>query len=870
MSKLQNNINYPTDADEDFDSDNLSNLGEYQNKTKPFNPDTDNDGFLDGDEIFTYGTDPLNPDTDNDGLLDGEESYNGSIYAKYGIYFDPLNPDTNGNGILDGDEVFGQSKRQEVETHDEAITEVNVDMDTNGNLEKNLTIKSMYNIDAMSTNVYAMIGEPFNFTSSTDFESATITFKVDQSKLGDTLFDNLIILWYNEEDQIFEEMPTARDAVNSTVSTTTTHFSQYMVVDSVKWYANWNNSLNELRKMWIGNTSYQKNLHTILMLDCSSSMASSDYYTHVLKVGYNGVTEENIEHIRNSISSQWDAEHYCVKWCDRFEISENLINSKGNSDVIGIITFADAVQYDSGLSYKPAYLKGILNNVINNDGGTAYLNSALAAAQSHIETNTNDIYRIVVITDNNITFDSISSDDFSNNTIFNIINVGSSPIGYGIEEVAKATGGDVYNAISANDLTYESGGMVYVPPQFIGEDSDGDGIPDLVELYGLKPNGEPINTNPYDTDTDGDGIPDNIELQYAGEQLSYGMNIAQYITSMHCVSDPTNPDTDGDFDIDGIDPHPTKRLLNDCFIDKIASLEQLAYEYTDNNPSHVSGDKYMLGRQYWLITMFIRQFDLGYVNALWPQAGGEIDYEFVKYVKNNDISLYNYFQNQKHIYADYNKELVDVKHLAATMSVYLYITDKEDTKFNVNYNHYIKNLAFSFAQTQLPEVIYDCLGGWAGDLQTLMNDTMKSINQIDDYELFYGMLYGLMGDSSASFSMPDLYADTDAYNISLIISLSSYYSNEGFAKAFADYYTDGYTKRFTLFTNGLSEEKYGEIVRLFTDNYLNLGIEIFGKTQEKTLKKKWPLLKYHFSNDQSQAASDAYTAFIFDRVYGET
>jgi len=35
-----------SDADEDFDSDNLNNLGEYQNKTEPFNPDTDDDGFF--------------------------------------------------------------------------------------------------------------------------------------------------------------------------------------------------------------------------------------------------------------------------------------------------------------------------------------------------------------------------------------------------------------------------------------------------------------------------------------------------------------------------------------------------------------------------------------------------------------------------------------------------------------------------------------------------------------------------------------------------------------------------------------------------------------------------------------------------------
>lgn len=71
-----------SDADEDFDNDNLNNLGEYQNKTEPYNPDTDDDGFLDGYEISKYKTDPLNPDTDNDGLLDGEESYDGSIYAK--------------------------------------------------------------------------------------------------------------------------------------------------------------------------------------------------------------------------------------------------------------------------------------------------------------------------------------------------------------------------------------------------------------------------------------------------------------------------------------------------------------------------------------------------------------------------------------------------------------------------------------------------------------------------------------------------------------------------------------------------------------------------------------------------------------------
>ncbi|MBS4933110.1 MAG: hypothetical protein KH020_17710 [Clostridiales bacterium] len=545
-----------SDADEDFDNDNLNNLGEYQNLTEPFNPDTDDDGFLDGDEVYTYNTDPLNPDTDNDGLLDGEESYDGSMYTKYGVYFDPLNPDTNGNGILDGDEVFGQSKQQSVETYDETITDVKVDMDTNGNIERNLSIESMYNIDAMSTNVYAMIGEPFNFTSSTNFKSATITFKIDQSKLGDTLFDNLIILWYNEEDQVFEEMPTTRDAVNSTVSTTTTHFSQYMVVDSQKWYANWNNSLSELRKMWTAGTSYQRNLHTILMMDCSSSAYSSDPYSPSLKVGYNGVTSENIEDIRNSINSQWDAEYYCVKSCDRFDICDGIINNKGSNDAVALITFAGGVVSNSGWIYSKGTLRNVLAQNMGNYGGIGSWRSAISTALSMVKQDTSDIYRIVIISDTNANSGVISSNEFASNVILNVVNVGTGSFGNNIEEVAQATGGDVYNAISASDLTYQTGGIITSPEQFIGTDSDGDGIPDIVELYGLKPNGEPINTDPNKKDTDGDGIDDNVELGYIVDGLASDVTIADYVRVLKVRSDPTKADTDGDDLIDINDPIP--------------------------------------------------------------------------------------------------------------------------------------------------------------------------------------------------------------------------------------------------------------------------------------------------------------------------
>ena len=65
--------------------------------TNPADPDSDDDGLGDGDEVLSYGTNPLDADTDDDGLTDGLE-------ARYGVT-SALNPDSDLDGIVDGRDV---------------------------------------------------------------------------------------------------------------------------------------------------------------------------------------------------------------------------------------------------------------------------------------------------------------------------------------------------------------------------------------------------------------------------------------------------------------------------------------------------------------------------------------------------------------------------------------------------------------------------------------------------------------------------------------------------------------------------------------------------------------------------------------------
>lgn len=85
---------------EDTDGDGLPNDLELIYHTDETNPDTDGDGYQDGEEVRN-GYNPVRPkgarlDTDDDGLLEHDE---------FKWKTNPFNPDTDGDGFKDGEEV---------------------------------------------------------------------------------------------------------------------------------------------------------------------------------------------------------------------------------------------------------------------------------------------------------------------------------------------------------------------------------------------------------------------------------------------------------------------------------------------------------------------------------------------------------------------------------------------------------------------------------------------------------------------------------------------------------------------------------------------------------------------------------------------
>ena len=354
------------DGDEDFDQDGLSNIKEFENKTNPHIADTDGDGLSDGDEVNIYGTDPLIVDTDGDGLDDGDEIVLGT---------NPLVQDTDGDGIIDSKEKIQQTFIHKVKNDDCAVTEVIVDMECTGNINRTTSVESVMNTDILCTDVVGLVGEPFEIETTSEFDKATLTFKIDKDKLGEIPFDNLLFLWYNEENNEFVELETMLDEANGTASIATTHFSKYMVVDKKAWFDAWAVELNYNPTGGApGAPSIPVKYNTVLAIDCSGSMDWNDHITRILN----------------------------IRKCQRIDAAEGYIEYMHASDETAIVFFSSSARVASAMTSDKEALKKALQGLSDN-GGTSF-SAALRIAARQIDsaekiTNGANKNRIILLSD---------------------------------------------------------------------------------------------------------------------------------------------------------------------------------------------------------------------------------------------------------------------------------------------------------------------------------------------------------------------------------------------------------------------------------------------------------------------------------------
>lgn len=226
-----------SDADADSDDDGLSNIKEFELGTKPFNPDTDNDGLTDGDEVNIYGTDPLKYDTDDDGISDGDEVALGT---------DPLSPTTD--GIADTERTFVQTIDADDEILEDINTEYNpydlsLEITAAGNAQSSLTVQESEYSDSMFN--WSILGTcpELNYDDSCKVDEVVLKFKVDEeyidnpdSEYAEENPEFAGIKRYNvfrffEEDNILLPVKTDVDVENNTVSATVSDMGTYCLID---------------------------------------------------------------------------------------------------------------------------------------------------------------------------------------------------------------------------------------------------------------------------------------------------------------------------------------------------------------------------------------------------------------------------------------------------------------------------------------------------------------------------------------------------------------------------------------------------------------------------------------------------------------
>ncbi len=535
-----------SDGEEDYDSDGLNAIEECTYQTNVFMADTDDDGINDKDEIRVIFTDPLVADSDEDGLKDGTENK---------LSLNPLVKDTDSDGILDGEEVYTQTTETVIGDEESVIESVSVTVPCAGEIDEQFFIADASGWDEIAANVVGIVGVPVEIATDIEFEEATLTFQYDPALLNGASEENLGILWYDKENLEFVEMENVTvDKTQHTVSCVTTHFSEYLVVDLETW-----------QNAWLSQTDYSQYRQPLDVAIMSDSTAA---------IFYNATKGFGM-----------------IDMSDGYIDGENIIygfyNAKGGNTRTGWCTNAEQYEYDfSNILYYHFYATGSTEKGGRNgrygDGFEELVEIFTRDTYSNLNS---DNPKVALFTYDGYLTQSDEQDQKVLESCEELKEMGVTIYAVSetnatasiIEQAALSSGGLHFNVNSQAEgrAVWNEIHELEKDTAHLDVDSDGDGLLDGYEIYGMRiQNGQVITTNPNEADTDGDDINQDGSRN-DGAEMGKMVNVTVKVeaagtkrefTIFKMISNPNESDNlSEDFVyVDSLDYMPVCGALNDA------------------------------------------------------------------------------------------------------------------------------------------------------------------------------------------------------------------------------------------------------------------------------------------------------------------
>jgi hypothetical protein len=495
------------DSQADLDGDGLSNADELANGTNPARSDTDGDSLPDNVEI-ALGTDPTSADTDGDGLNDGDEVRIGS---------DPLSADSDGDGVGDALDTFER-------TLDATPSGATLRIEAPGASVLEVALVDSSNVSYSA--VPGVVSQPVEVRNAAG-ATGTLTIPISADVAPDA---RLAVVHIDPLTGVID-MPSDQsiDIHAGLATVTTSEFSPFVVVDLDVFGQAW-----EQGALDPVDNGPRGPLDVVVMIDSSSSMRTSDPdFTRI--------------HIaRDIILGLREGDRATIRATSRFSVGGDLTD-------------------DHLLA-----LRGLYGVYANYSGD---ITVALGRAMSLLDAQGAPGHKrvVVLITDaygyypGSVVNPVVERAQESDTTIYTVALGANANVNL-LESIAISTSGVLAgwgDDAALADLIDTLGSEPAAPL-----DSDGDGLPDAVELNGIRSTlGIVYYTDPFNADTDGDGIEDGAELGQIVESPLF-----PDVTTYHVLSDPTDVDSDDDALNDAVevanlipafDPNSDQDGLND-------------------------------------------------------------------------------------------------------------------------------------------------------------------------------------------------------------------------------------------------------------------------------------------------------------------